>query len=41
MINSRGKVRRLGKMDHHMKENTIMVKNKEEECLNGEMGICI
>ena len=41
MINNKAKEKKPGKMVLHMKENISMVKNKEEECLNGEMVICI
>jgi len=41
MISSKVKVKKHGKMDHHMKENILMEKNKEGGCLNGAMVICI
>ena len=41
MINSRDKAKKLGWMVPLMKENIMMAKSKEEECLNGEMEICI
>lgn len=41
MISSKVKGRRLGKMDHLMKENIQMVKSKEKEFSSGAMATCI